>query len=97
MNCSFHFVVVLKPFHLETEALEFSTFANGSNDADNLEPSEAEDPLVSVVTQGGSYPKEDLIKMFPDVYANTSFKGFKLDLAFNNVKPKDWYFVLDLV
>ena len=21
----------------------------------------------------------------------------KLDLAFNNVKPKDWYFVLDLV
>ena len=20
---------------------------------------------------------------------------FKLDLAFNNVKPKDWYFVLD--
>ena len=22
-------------------------------------------------------------------------KIFKLDLAFNNVKPKDWYFVLD--
>ena len=21
----------------------------------------------------------------------------RLDLAFNNVKPKDWYFVLDLV
>ena len=21
----------------------------------------------------------------------------KLDLAFNNVKPKDWYFVLDMV
>ena len=21
--------------------------------------------------------------------------GIKLDLAFNNVKPKDWYFVLD--
>ncbi len=25
----------------------------------------------------------------PDLY------GLKLDLAFNNVKPKDWYFVLD--
>ena len=23
--------------------------------------------------------------------------GTKLDLAFNNVKPNDWYFVLDLV
>ena len=23
--------------------------------------------------------------------------NIKLDLAFNNVKPKDWYFVLDLV
>ena len=22
-------------------------------------------------------------------------KTYKLDLAFNNVKPKDWYFVLD--
>ena len=24
-------------------------------------------------------------------------KNFKLDLAFNNVNPKDWYFVLDYV
>ena len=22
-------------------------------------------------------------------------RNYKLDLAFNNVKPKDWYFVLD--
>ena len=24
-----------------------------------------------------------------------SLKSSQLDLAFNNVKPKDWYFVLD--
>ena len=24
-------------------------------------------------------------------------KNYQLDLAFNNVKPKDWYFVIDLV
>ena len=27
----------------------------------------------------------------------STIKYNKLDLAFNNVKPKDWYFVLDLV
>ena len=26
---------------------------------------------------------------------NYCVKSIKLDLAFNNVKPKDWYFVLD--
>ena len=28
------------------------------------------------------------------IYSNVVFKE-ELDLAFNNVKPKDWYFVLD--
>ena len=23
------------------------------------------------------------------------YNNFELDLAFNNVKPKDWYFVID--
>ena len=29
--------------------------------------------------------------------ASAQSLNIKLDLAFNNVKPKDWYFVFDLV
>ena len=30
-------------------------------------------------------------------YPRTLLRKYKLDLAFNNLKPKDWYFVLDYV
>ena len=55
------------------------TFANGSKDDDHREPSasEAEDPLVSLVTQQDPLPKEHLIKMFPEEYLTTASKGFK--------------------
>ena len=55
------------------------TFANGSKDYDHKEPSasEAEDPLVSLVTQQDPLPKEHLIKMFPEEYLTTASKGFK--------------------
>ena len=57
------------------------TFANGSKDDDHREPSasEAEDPLVSLVTQQDPLPTEDLIKMFPEEYLTTATasEGFK--------------------
>ena len=80
VNCLFNLELCLKPFHLlDTEASALELFANGSNDADNRdrEPSKAEDPLVSLVTQSGLCPKEDLIKMFPDIYPTTASEGFK--------------------
>ena len=30
-------------------------------------------------------------------YSDLRERNIQLDLAFNNVKPKDWYLVLDLV
>ena len=32
-----------------------------------------------------------------NVKSSDNGQDIELDLAFNNVKPKDWYFVLDLV
>ena len=38
---------------------------------------------------------KQLIKRFPKLSSSQKLK-IKIDLAFNNVKPKNWYFVLDL-
>ncbi len=37
----------------------------------------------------------DLRTRITEAYHTTKVRNTKLDLAFNNVKPKDWYFVLD--
>ena len=51
------------------------TFANGSKDDDHREPAEAKDPLASLVTQQDPYPKEDLIKKFPEAYPFKTSEG----------------------
>jgi len=54
------------------------TYAYGSK-YDQKKPAEAEDPLVSLVTQEGPLPKEDLIKKFPEAYPSTASKDPKVN------------------
>ena len=72
---------------LEASAQDLSTFAN-QPDPDNVhhrEATEAEDPLVSLVTKDDPYPKDDLIKMFPQAFSTTAPEGYiKLTLKFLN-------------
>ena len=65
------------------ESPEYLASSLTAEEAENLlstyanESKEAEDPLVSLVTQQDPLSKEDLIKMFPEEYLNIASEGFK--------------------
>ena len=54
------------------------------------------DSILLICNQFGTNTQFDLHTFFkPDISPSYHQIRLELDLAFNNVKPKDWYFVLD--